>query len=69
VDTSSVNVLDDIKEKDRLEIEHTMLKDGVEASTYPQIAFQTTSITATRITESRYKARIICDFSPYGVTP
>lgn len=66
--TRSLTVLDDIKEKDRREIEQTMFNEVLEADRYPEIVFQSTQITATRIAEGRYKARIIGDLTLHGVT-
>lgn len=65
--TRSLTVLDEIKEKDRREIEQTMFNEVLEADHYPEIVFQSTQITATRIVEGRYKARIIGDLTLHGV--
>src|SRR5262249_33614692 len=64
----SLTVIDEIKEKDREEIERTMLNEVLEAAVYPEIIFQSTSITVTRVTDHRYKARIIGDLTLHGVT-
>jgi polyisoprenoid-binding protein YceI len=68
VNVKSLAVLDDVKEKDRQEIERTMLNDVLEASLIPEIIFRSTNITLTRIVEGRYKARIIGDLTLHGVT-
>ena len=68
IKASSLAVLDEIKEKDRQEIEHAMRCDVLETAAYPEIIFQSTNITATRVAEGRYKARIIGDASLHGVT-
>lgn len=68
VNASSLAVIDDIKEKDRREIESTMHREVLETHLYPQIVFQSTNITPTRIVEGRYKARIIGDLTLHGVT-
>ncbi len=68
INAKSLVVLDDIKEKDKQEIERTMLDDVLETSMYPEIIFQSTSITTTRIIEGRYKAKIIGDLTMHGVT-
>jgi polyisoprenoid-binding protein YceI len=68
INIASLTLLDEVKEKDRREIEQTMLHDVLEAARYPEIVFQSTQITATRIVESRYKARIIGDLTLHGVT-
>ena len=64
----SLKVADDVKEKDRLEIERMMRGDVLEVSKYPEIVFESTSVTASRIAEGRYRARVIGDLSLHGVT-
>ena len=68
VDATSLTVVGEVPEKDKDEIERTMLADVLEVSTYPEITFQSTSITVTRIIEGRYKARLIGDLTLHGVT-
>jgi polyisoprenoid-binding protein YceI len=68
IKTGSLAVLDEVKEKDRREIEQTMLNDVLEVARYPEVVFQSTQITPTRIVEGRYKARIIGDLTMHGVT-
>ncbi len=68
INARSLTVLDDVKEKDRQEIEQTMLNDVLETPQYPEIVFQSAQVTATRIVEGRYKARIIGDLTLHGVT-
>lgn len=68
VDAHSLTVLDDVKEKDRREIEQTMFNDALEIATYPEIVFESAQVTATRVAEGRYKVRIIGDLSLHGVT-
>lgn len=68
INAQSLIVLDDIKEKDKQEIQRTMLEDVLETSRFPEIIFQSTSITATRIIPGRYKARIIGDLTLHGTT-
>lgn len=68
VKADSLAVIDDVKEKDRLEIEEMMYRQVLETSTYPDIIFQSTSVTVTRIVPGRYKARIIGDLTLHGVT-
>lgn len=64
----SFSVLDEVKEKDKQEIERTMHEEVLETALYPEIVFQSTSVTTTRIIEGRYKARIIGDVTLHGVT-
>ncbi len=68
VDAKSLEVVDDVKEKDVDEVEKTMHEDVLESSKYPEIVFQSTDITTTRIIPGRYKAKIIGDLTLHGET-
>src|SRR5262249_48950602 len=68
VDARALTVLDDVKEKDRLEIEQTMFNEVLEISKYPEIVFQSSAVTATRVTAERYKVRVIGNLMLHGVT-
>ncbi len=68
IKAESLAVIDDVKEKDRKEIESMMHDTVLETSRYPEMIFQSTNITVTRIVEGRYKARIIGELTMHGVT-
>jgi polyisoprenoid-binding protein YceI len=68
VDAKSLAVLDDIKEKDKQEIERQMHEEVLETARYPEIVFQNTSVTMTRIIPGRWKAKIIGDLTLHGTT-
>jgi polyisoprenoid-binding protein YceI len=68
VNAQSLVLLDEIKEKDKQEIERTLHEQVLETLSYPEIIFQTTSITTTRIVPGRYKAKIIGDLTMLGTT-
>jgi polyisoprenoid-binding protein YceI len=68
IKADSLAVTGDIREKDRLEIERKMRDDVLVVSTYPEIVFESTSITPRRIAEGRYRLRIIGDLTLRGVT-
>src|ERR1044072_8795229 len=68
INVKSLELLDEVKEKDRREIEQTMLNDVLEAHGYPEIIFQSTEITLTRIIPGRFRAKIIGDVTMHGVT-
>ena len=59
---------DDVKEKDRQEVESQMREQALEVSKYPEIVFESKSVTASRIREGRYRARVIGDLTLHGVT-
>jgi polyisoprenoid-binding protein YceI len=67
IKADSLAVADDVKEKDRLEIERMMRDDVLEVSNYPEIVFESTSVTASRIKEGRYRARVIGDLTLHGI--
>ena len=58
----------DAKDKDRTEIETTMRDQVLEVEKYPEIVFSSTNISATRLTGGRSRVRIIGDVSLHGVT-
>lgn len=64
----SLTVVDDVKEKDRIEIEQTLRNDVLEVDKYPDIVFQSTSTSLSRIGQGRYRVRIIGDLALHGVT-
>lgn len=68
IDVNSLDLLDEVKDKDRREIERTMLNEVLEVHRYPEIIFQSTDIALTRIIPGRYKARIVGDLTMHGIT-
>ncbi|HKX32115.1 MAG TPA: YceI family protein [Blastocatellia bacterium] len=68
IKTRSLVVIDEIRERDREEIERTMLQTVLESSVYPEIAFRSTSIIANKAADRRYKVRIIGDLTLHGIT-
>jgi polyisoprenoid-binding protein YceI len=61
-------VLNDVKEKDRLEIERTMQSEVLESGKYPEIIFASNNIVMSRAGEGRYRARVIGALTLHGVT-
>jgi polyisoprenoid-binding protein YceI len=68
IKADSLAVTDDVKEKDRQEIERMMREDVLETARYPEIVFTSTSISASRQGEGRYRARVIGELTLHGVT-
>jgi polyisoprenoid-binding protein YceI len=64
----SLAASEDIKEKDRAEIDHMMHEDVLETAKFPEIVFTSTSVTANRLGKGRYRARVIGDLTLHGVT-
>ena len=64
----SLEVMDDIKSKDRQEMESTMNQSVLETAKYPEIAFATTSVSASQLGEGRYQAKLNGNLTLHGVT-
>lgn len=68
VKADSLEVMDDIKSKDRQEMESTMNQSVLETAKYPEIEFATTSVAATQLGEGRYQASLNGTLALHGVT-
>jgi polyisoprenoid-binding protein YceI len=68
VQGDSLALTDSVSAKDRDEIESRMRQEVLETTTYPEIVFQSTEITATKITEGWYRLAIAGKLSLHGVT-
>ena len=64
----SLDVLDEMKEKDRRELERAMFEEVLEVESFPEAVFESTSVTPTRVAEGRYRVRIVGDLTLHGVT-
>lgn len=65
---SSLQVMDDIKSKDRGEMESTMNQSVLESEKYPDIVFQSTCASPNQISEGRYQVNMNGNLSLHGVT-
>ncbi|MCI0563414.1 MAG: YceI family protein [Nitrososphaera sp.] len=68
VKTGSLEVTDDIYQKDRQEMENKMRQEVLETSAYPDIVFQSTSTSTSKITENWYLVQIKGTLLMHGVT-
>ena len=68
INANSLRVVNDIKEKDRQDIERKMREEVLETGKYPEISFQSNNVSLSRIGEGRYRARVIGDLTLHGVT-
>jgi len=68
IDASSLVVANQVKEKDRLEIENTMRREVLDVQTYPEIKFDSSNVALSRLGAGRYRARLIGDLTLHGVT-
>ena len=68
IKAESLAVADEVSDKDRREMERQMRDEVLETARYPEIVFESTNISAERVTDSQYRARITGNLSMHGVT-
>ncbi len=68
VNANSLAVSNEVKEKDRLEIQQTMREVVMETSKYNEIVFTSSNISVNRLAEGRCHIRIIGDLTLHGAT-
>ena len=64
----SLEVTDDINNKDRREIESTMNQKVLESAKYPEIVFESSGVSAEQLGEGRYRVKMNGNLSLRGVT-
>ncbi|HET6977172.1 MAG TPA: YceI family protein [Pyrinomonadaceae bacterium] len=68
INANSLAVVNDVKEKDRQDIERMMRDEVLETGQYPEIVFQSNNISLSKSGPDRYRARVIGDLTLHGVT-
>jgi polyisoprenoid-binding protein YceI len=68
VQADSLAVANKVSDKDRREMERGMREDVLEIRRYPEIVFMSTKVSANRMGEGQYQARIDGNLSLHGVT-
>jgi len=68
VQAGSVEVLDDIREGDRREIEKVTKEDVLEIAKYPQITYEASAIAVSKVGDAQYAASVDGTLSFHGVT-
>jgi polyisoprenoid-binding protein YceI len=68
IEADSLEVMDDIKSKDRQEIESTMNRSVIQSDKYPTITFETRSASVEQLGGSRYKVSLNGSLTLHGVT-
>jgi len=64
----SLEITDDISDKDRREIERTMHQEVLQSSKYPEILYESTSVTLTPAGEGRWQTNVTGNVTLRGVT-
>ena len=68
VQADSLAVVNKVSDKDKREMERGMREDVLEIARYPEVVFMSTKVSANRIDEGQYQARINGNLSLHGVT-
>lgn len=68
VSTGTLQVVDDVSEKDKKEIELAMKDEVLEASRFPEIKFESNEITGEMVFQSQYRVNITGNLTLHGVT-
>ena len=68
IKAASLAIQDDISDKDRREIERTMNNEVLESARFPEITFESTSISASKAGDNRYWVNLIGNLTLHGAT-
>ncbi len=68
IKADSLSVTDKVSASDRQKIEGTMRDEVLEVTKYPEIVFKSTGVTASKIGEGQYQAKISGELTLHGVT-
>jgi polyisoprenoid-binding protein YceI len=66
VKSESLAVVDKVSDKDRGEIEQKMRQDVLEAQSYPEIRFKSSSVSATKVADGQYQVKMQGTLSLHG---
>jgi polyisoprenoid-binding protein YceI len=67
IHASSLTDTDDISEKDRTEINHTMHEEVLESDSYPDIVYECSHLTASKTSEGQYWVALNGELTLHGV--
>jgi polyisoprenoid-binding protein YceI len=68
IKAGSLNVTDNVSDKDRREIERTMNQEVLETARYPEISFDSSKVSASKVGDGQYMVNLVGDLSLHGVT-
>jgi len=68
IQAPSLAVIDNISRKDRQEMERQMREEVLETAHYPEIVFESTRVSAAKLTANQYRVQITGSLSLHGVT-
>ncbi|MBS1791390.1 MAG: YceI family protein [Acidobacteria bacterium] len=68
INAESLALADAVSEKDRKELERTMREEALEIARYPEIAFESTTVSGNKLFAGRYRIAIEGELTLHGVT-
>lgn len=68
IKTASFEVLDELRESDRRELQRVMHQDVLESRTFPEVLFESSNINVDQLKESLYRVNVDGLLSLHGVT-
>jgi len=68
VQSASLDLTDDVSQKDRAEIEDKMRQEVLETSAYPEIAFESSQVSPNMLGENMYAVSVAGNLTLHGVT-
>jgi polyisoprenoid-binding protein YceI len=68
INAAALAIQDNISDKDRTEIERTMNEEVLDSARFPEIVFETTSVSASKAGEGQYWVNMIGNLSLRGAT-
>ena len=68
IKADSLEVTDEVSDKDRREIERQMREEVLETARYPEIVFESTAVSVEPIMISQYRAKIVGKMTLRGIT-
>jgi len=68
IKASSLNVTNKVSDEDRSEIERTMNQEVLEVARYPEISFESSNVSASKVGNGQYLVNLVGELSLHGVT-
>jgi polyisoprenoid-binding protein YceI len=68
IQAGSLNVTNNVSDKDRREIERTMNQEVLETARFPEIVFESSKVSASKVSDGQYLVNLVGDLSLHGVT-
>jgi polyisoprenoid-binding protein YceI len=68
IKVASLDIMDEVSPEDRAQIEKVMFQEVLESRSFPEIAFESSEISAAKLSENLYRAKVAGNLSLHGVT-